>query len=579
MKQIKFRVIIVGIAFTLFFTIIGAKAMYLQIFCRSWLSEKAANQYEASLKSTGKRGTIYDRNLREMAVSIDVTSIAAHPPQIQNPKAAAKSLARALKINRKVLAKRLTSEKRFVWVKRKVTPKEAETVRDLNIEGLDFLREHKRFYPNKTLAAQLVGFTDIDDNGLEGIEFYYNDELKGAVTRYTVLRDAHGRGFEAEKITGSSSSGKNLVLTIDSNIQYIAEKALAETVTKFSARSGMAVVTDIRTGAVLALAHYPLLNPNALSQFDQELWRNRVITDPFEPGSTMKIFSAAAAIESGSCSPNSIFFCENGAYRVGRHVVHDTHEYGWLSLQQIIKYSSNIGAIKFSTKTGPEYLFRTLRNFGFGEKTGIDCPGETAGSLSSFRKWTKIDAGTISFGQGVSVSALQLVAATSAIANKGIFMKPFVVQAITDHNGRLIKSFAPSKGRRVISEKTARTLTRIMHTVTTEGGTGVNAALDGYSVCGKTGTAQKIGNNGGYAKGKYVASFVGFVPSEHPKVAILVVVDEPKKQHYGGIVAAPGFKNIAQKTLAYMNISPKGKTDGLIVSLGSKIKRCSSRIY
>jgi cell division protein FtsI (penicillin-binding protein 3) len=579
MKQIKFRVIIVGIAFTLFFTIIGAKAMYLQIFCRSWLSEKAANQYEVSLKSSGKRGTIYDRNLREMAVSIDVTSIAAHPPQIKNPKATAKSLAKALKINRNVLAKRLTSEKKFVWIKRKVTPKEAETVRNLNIDGLDFLREHKRFYPNKTLASQLIGFTDIDDHGLEGIEFYYNDDLKGAVSRYTVLRDAHGRGFEAENTTGSDSIGKNLVLTIDSNIQYIAEKTLAEIVTKFSAKSGMAVVMNTGTGAVLALAHFPFLNPNALNEFDQKLWRNRVITDPFEPGSTMKIFSAAAAIESGSSSPNSIFYCENGAYQVGRHVVHDTHEYGWLSLQQIIKYSSNIGAIKFSTKTGSESLFRTLRNFGFGTKSGIDCPGETAGSLASFKKWTKIDAGTISFGQGVSVSALQLIAATSAIANKGIFMKPYVVQAITDQNGRLIKSFAPSKGRRVISEKTAKTITRIMQTVTTEGGTGVNAALEGYSVCGKTGTAQKIGNNGTYARGQYISSFVGFVPSEHPKVAILVVIDEPKRQHYGGVVAAPGFRNIAQKTLAYMNISPKSKTDGLIVSLGSKTKECSFRIY
>ncbi len=579
MKQIKFRVIIVGIAFTLFFTIIGAKAMYLQIFCRSWLSEKAANQYEVSLKSSGKRGTIYDRNLREMAVSIDVTSIAAHPPQIKNPKAAAKSLAKALKINRNVLAKRLTSEKKFVWIKRKVTPKEAEIVRNLNIDGLVFLSEHKRFYPNKTLASQLIGFTDIDDNGVEGIEFYCNDDLKGADSRYTVLRDAHGRGFEAENTAGSDSSGKNLVLTIDSNIQYIAETTLAETVTKFSAKSGMAVVMATGTGAVLALAHFPFLNPNALNEFDQELWRNRVITDPFEPGSTMKIFSAAAAIESGSSSPNSIFYCENGEYRVGRHVVHDTHEYGWLSLQQIIKYSSNIGAIKFSTKTGSEHLFRTLRNFGFGTKTGIDCPGETAGSLASFKKWTKIDAGTISFGQGISVSALQLIAATSAIANKGIFMKPYVVQAITDRNGRLIKSFAPSEGRRVISEKTAKTLTRIMQTVTTEGGTGVNAALEGYSVCGKTGTAQKIGNNGTYANGKYISSFVGFVPSEHPKVAVLVIIDEPKGQHYGGTVAAPGFRNIAQKTLAYMNLSPKSKTDGLIVSLGSKIKACSFRIY
>jgi len=567
MKQIKLRVIIVGAIFTFFFIIIGVKAMYLQVFRCSWLSQKAADQYEVSFKSSGKRGTIFDRNLREMAVSIDVMSIAAHPTQIENSKSAAKLLSKALNIDRKILVKKLKSKKKFVWIKRKVTPKEAEAVKKLNMDGLDFIPEHKRFYPNKTLAAQLIGFTDIDDHGLEGIEFNYNDDLSGEAFQYKVLRDAHGRGFEAENMNGVSSSGKNLVLTVDSTIQYIAEKVLAETVEEFSAESGMAVVMVPETGAILALAHVPLFNPNALERFHRKIWRNRVITDPFEPGSTMKIFSAAAAIESGSSSPNSIFFCENGAYKMGRHIIHDTHEHGWLSLQQIIKYSSNIGAIKFSAITGPEYLSNTLQNFGFGSKTGIDCPGETAGSLPPFRRWTKVDTGTISFGQGVSVSALQLIAATSAIANKGILMRPYVVQAITDHNGRLIKSFGPRRIRKVISEKTAGALSRIMQSVITEGGTGVNAALDGYSVCGKTGTAQKIDENGRYSYEKYVASFVGFAPVENPKIAVLVVVDEPKKQHYGSIVAAPAFKAIAQKTLDYMHIAPKRKTDKLMVSL------------
>lgn len=567
MKQIKLRVIIVGAFFTVFFIIIGAKAMYLQVFRCSWLSQKAADQYEVSLKSSGKRGTIFDRNLREMAVSIDVTSIAAHPPQIEHPRSAARSLSKALKIDRKVLVKKLNSKKKFVWVKRKVTPKEAEAVRKLNMDGLDFIPEHKRFYPNKTLASQLIGFTNIDDRGLEGIEFNYDDDLSGEVFQYTVLRDAHGRGFEAENMSDRSSSGKNLVLTIDSTIQYLAEKTLADTVKKFSAKTGMAIVMVPKSGAILAMAHAPLFNPNALKRFHRKYWRNRIITDPFEPGSTMKIFSAAAAIESGSSSPSSIFYCENGAYKMGRHVVHDTHKHGWLSLQQIIKYSSNIGAIKFSAITGSEYLSRTLRNFGFGSRTGIDCPGETAGSLSPFKRWTKVDAGTISFGQGVSVSALQLIVATSAVANNGILMKPYVVQAITDHNGRLIKSFGPRKIRRVISEKTAGTLSRIMQTVITEGGTGVNAALEGYSVCGKTGTAQKIDENGRYSYDKYVASFVGFAPVENPKVAVLVVVDEPKKEHYGSIVAAPAFKAIAQKTLDYMHIAPTRKTDKLMVSL------------
>ena len=567
MKKIKLRVIIIGAFFSFFFIIIGVKAMYLQVFRGSWLSQKAADQYEVSFKSSGKRGTIFDRNLREMAVSIDVTSIAAHPQQIEDPNSAARSLSKALKIDRKVLAKKLNSKKKFVWIKRKVTPKEAEAVKKLDIDGLDFIPEHKRFYPNKTLAAQLIGFTDIDDHGLEGIEFNYDDELSGEVFQYTVLRDAHGRGFEAENMNGLSSSGKNLVLTIDGAVQYIAEKALGEAVKTFSAKSGMAIVMVPQTGAILALAHVPLFNPNSVERFNRKFWRNRIITDPFEPGTTMKIFSAAAAIESGSSSPNSIFFCENGAYKMGRHVIHDTHEHGWLSLQQIIKYSSNIGAIKFSAITGSEYLSRTLQNFGFGSKTGIDCPGETAGSLPPFRRWTKVDAGTISFGQGVSVSALQLIVATSAVANKGILMRPYVVQAITDHNGRLIKSFGPRKIRRAISEKTAGTLSRIMQTVITEGGTGVNAALEGYSVCGKTGTAQKIDENGGYSYEKYVASFVGFAPMENPKIAVLVVVDEPQKQHYGSIVAAPAFKAIAQETLDYMHIAPKGKTDKLMVSL------------
>jgi cell division protein FtsI (penicillin-binding protein 3) len=558
---------IIGGLFTLFFIVIGVKATYLQVFRGSWLSQKAADQYEVSYKSAGKRGTIFDRNLREMAVSIDVESIAAHPRQVENPRKVAGSLSKILKMNRKALAKKLQSKKKFVWIQRMVTPKEAEAVKKLDISGLDFIPEHKRFYPNKTLAAQLIGFTDIDDHGLEGLEFYYNDVLSGSVVEYTVLRDARGQGFEAENPAGSASSGKNLVLTIDSTIQYIAEKALAESVKEFSAKSGMAVVMDPRTGALLAMAQVPLFNPNALSGSNRKVWRNRIITDPFEPGSTMKIFSAAAAIESGSCSSSSIFYCENGAYRMGNHIIHDSHEHGWLSLQQIIKYSSNIGAVKFSAVTGPEYLSKTLQKLGFGEETGIDCPGETAGSLAPYQRWTKVDAGTIAFGQGVSVSALQLIAAVSAVANKGILMKPYAVQAITDYHGRLIKSFAPKIVRRAISEKTAGTLTRIMQTVVTQGGTGVNAALDGYSACGKTGTAQKIDENGRYSNEKFIASFVGFAPIEAPKIAVLVVVDEPQKEHYGSEVAAPAFKTIAQKTLDYMNISPKRPAGNLMVSL------------
>jgi len=553
-KHIKLRTILIGFIFSIFLSAIGARAFYLQVFCSSWLSKKAANQYEKSLIFQGKRGTIYDTNHREMALSIDVASIVAYPPNIEDPAATSKALNKTLKIDLNSLKQRLTSDRSFVWVKRKVTPKEVKDVKALDLKGIDFISEHERFYPNKTLAAQMLGFSGTDGHGLEGIEYYYDTYLKGSTCSFTVLKDAFKRGFDAEKSVMPDCSGNNLILTIDYNIQYLSERALEEAAVKFNAESGMAIVMSPKTGAILAVAHYPFFNPNSFGEFDQNLWRNRSITDPFEPGSTMKIFSACAAIEFGGYSPNAIFFCENGKYQIGKNVVRDTHPHGWLSLQQIIKFSSNIGTIKVSEMVGPEHIYKTFRNFGFGEKTGIDCPGETSGSLSHYNRWSKIDAGAISFGQGVAVSALQLITAASAIANDGVLMAPYIVQAITDQNGRLIKSSSPRMVRRVVSLKTARTVKKIMASVTTEGGTGVNAALEGYTVCGKTGTAQKIDEKGTYSNEKYTASFLGFIPAEDPEIAVLVVIDEPQGKHYGSIVAAPAFKRIAHETVNYMNI-------------------------
>ncbi|MBW2738659.1 MAG: penicillin-binding protein 2 [Deltaproteobacteria bacterium] len=552
-KHIKLRTILIGFIFSIFLFVIGAKAFYLQVFCSSWLSRKAANQYEKSLVFHGKRGTIYDTNHREMALSIDVASIVAYPTDIEDP-AATGALNKTLGIGLNSLKQRLTSDRSFVWIKRKVTPKEVKEVKALDLKGIDFIREHERFYPNKTLAAQVLGFSGIDGHGLEGIEYYYDSYLKGSTRSFTVLKDAFKRRFDAKKNVMPDCSGNNLILTIDDNIQYLAERALEEATVKFNAKSGMAIVMSPKTGAILAVAHYPFFNPNSFGEFDRDLWRNRSITDPFEPGSTMKIFSACAAIEFGGCSQNTIFFCENGKYRIGKNVVHDTHPHGWLSLQNIIKFSSNIGSIKVGERIGPEYLYKTFRGFGFGEKTGIDCPGETSGGLSHYNRWAKIDAGAIAFGQGVAVSALQLITAASAIANDGVLMAPYIVQAITDQNGRLIKSTNPRKVRRVVSLETARTVKKIMASVTTEGGTGVNAALEGYSVCGKTGTAQKIDEKGTYSDEKYIASFLGFIPAENPEITVLVVIDEPQGKHFGSIVAAPAFKKIAYETVNYMNI-------------------------
>ena len=561
---------IVGASFMIALLIISAQAIRLHVFKGAWLSERAAQEYERAMVVQGKRGAITDRNGNPLAVSIDSPSIAVYPRRIGNRRAAAAALAKELAQSSTSIYEKLNPKRSFVWIKRQATPRQADGVAALGLTGIDFIPEHTRVYPGKNLAAQLVGFSGIDGHGLEGLEFYFNASLKGTEKEITVIEDALGRRFEGVGIPADLGEGNSVVLTIDRNIQHLTQKALEASVTEFDAASGMAVVMAPASGEVLALAHYPFFNPNHYGHFKRELWRNRAITDSFEPGSTMKMFSAAAAIDSGICSPSTIFYCENGEYRIGRNIIHDTKSHGWLSLQQIVKYSSNIGSVKMAEKLGPRQLYAYLTAFGFGQRSGITCPGETSGSLSSFNTWSTIDTGAISFGQGISVSAIQLITAASAIANGGVLMKPLLVKAIVDRNGQTIKQFSPEPVRRVISSQTAATMRRILKSVITEGGTGVNAALQGYSVCGKTGTAQKIDKSGTYAKGKYLSSFLGFAPADQPELAVLVIVDEPKKQDYGGIVAAPAFRQIALDTLSYLNIPPGPDADRLRVSRGNR---------
>ena len=571
-KYFRFRILLVGAIFCASFVAIATKAIHLQVYRSPWLTQKASDQYIHSLTTSDKRGIIYDRNLRAMAVSIDVTSIAAYPPRIKNAKQRAAELGDILNLTTAKIKRKLAANKPFVWIKRQTTAKEARAVEDLNIPGIDFVTEYNRFYPHTTLAAQALGFTGLDGAGLEGIEFYYNQHLKGTDRSFTVYKDALGKGFSAAPGQSANNRGHDLILTIDSNIQYITEKALQEAVDQYSALSALAIVMQPRTGAVLSIAHIPHINPNAYSNFDKSLWRNRAITDSFEPGSTMKIFSAAAALEHGGTTASSLFYCENGAYRIGKNVVHDIHKRGWLSLQQIIKFSSNIGAVKVGQKVGAKNLYHTLRNFGFGRKTGIDSPGETTGSLSNYASWSNMDTGAISFGHGVSVSAIQMVSAVSAIANDGILMKPYIVKQIVNQNGQTVKAFKPQKIRRAISARNAKIVRNIMKTVITEGGTGVNAALDGYSVGGKTGTSRKLDKNGQYSSNRHIASFIGFTPADDPEIVIMVVIDEPKGKYYASIVAAPVFRQIAQQALNYLNVPPDDSTTKFRVFLGSEAK-------
>jgi len=561
-NYINLRISFVGICFFLLISVICAKAVYLQVFCGSWLSKKAARQYEKSFVQEGKRGTIYDRGGNELAVSIEGTSIAAYLNRMEDKATVSKSLADILGKDKHKLLKQFKTRQGFIWVKRQAAPKEVDAIKALDLNGIGFIPEYGRFYPNKSVAAQVLGFTGIDGNGLEGAEYYYDQVLSGTEKTYTVLKDALGRGFAKDQETQdpvyrSIHSGKNITLTIDRNVQYITQTALEAAVNEFSAKSGMAVVMDPGTGEVLALSHYPSFNPNVFEQYPRHLWRNRALTDPFEPGSTMKIFSAAAALSSGTISPSTIFYCENGAYKIGANTIHDTHPRGWLSLQQIVKYSSNIGITKVIEMVGPETLYSTLKSFGFGDKTGLDCPGETTGVLRASNRWSKIDTSAIAFGQGISTSAIQLVSAAGAIANGGMLMKPFIVQSVTNENGRVLKRTAPEIIGHPVSPEVASLVKRIMQTVVTEGGTGTSAFLDGYTVCAKTGTAQKTDESGNYARGRYISSFLGFAPADNPRLVILVVIDEPSGVHYGGTVAGPAFKKIAHETLQHLNVPPE----------------------
>lgn len=578
LRWIRFRIILVATLLGVCFALMVGRAFQLQVLEGKQLRAKAANQYKRAFHNRSKRGTIYDRNYEKLAVSLDVTSICAYPGQIFSPQKTASVLARTLNLDKRSLSAKLLSGKRFVWIKRHSDPAEVASARKLDLDGIDFVTESRRFYPLKSLAAQVIGFCGMDGSGLEGLEYYFDSLLKGRESSRMVLSDALGRGFTAKGPSPEGRPGCGLILTVDKNIQYIAEEALSEGIRTFWAKSGIAVVIAPRTGEILAVAHVPRFNPNAFSQYEPWLWRNRAITDSFEPGSTFKIFLGAAALESGLCKPRSQFYCEKGAYRIGRNVVHDTRPYGALSFQDILKYSSNIGAAKVGKKIGPAYLYRKLKEFGLGDRLGLDCPGETRGSLLPVGSWSEIDAVTICFGQGVSVSAFQLTAAVSAIANDGLLMKPHLVKGMTDAEGRVIKTFQPAAVRQVISSENAWRLTRMMERSVEKGGTGVRAALRGYRVAGKTGTAQKADPAaGGYAKDKYIASFVGLVPAENPEIVVLVVIDEPRKKHYGGVVAAPVFKRIIQETLRYLKVPPELATPSECPSPGHDSLRRKGR--
>ncbi len=555
-KKMGNRIIFLRIVLILCLGLLGAKSVEVQIFKGEDLTLKAEQAYSKDLTIQGDRGLILDRHMNKLGTSIDAPNVTADPFQVKHPEIVAGQLAQSLGMKKADIQKKLLRKSRFVILARRISPDQAQAVQQLNLKGIYLKNDSKRFYPNRRLAAQVIGFTGKEDHGLEGLEYKYNAVLEGNRVETRVRRDGAGRILDIDRNKRDELRGNAIVLTIDKKIQFLSEQALEQAVKTNRAKSGMALVMHPGTGELLAVAHYPGFNPNNYSDFSQDQYRNRSVTDAFEPGSIMKIFTVAAAIEKGM-SPKSIFFCENGKYRIGRFTVHDTHPHEWLSLAQIIKFSSNIGAAKISETIGDRALHHYLTAFGFGSKTRVDSPGESSGSLLPYRRWSKIDSGAISFGQGISATGVQLISGISAIANNGKLMKPMLVKKIISHTGKDLQVFEPTVVRQVVSSETARLVKRMMNQVVQEEGTGTLAAMDGYKVCGKTSTAQKASKDQrGYAKNKYIAAFGGFAPQENPRLAILVVVDEPQKDHYGGVVAAPAFKNIMSNSLNYLNIPP-----------------------
>lgn len=558
-RGVTIRIRLLGLAFIVAFALVGWRAFSLQVLQeRDWVA-RAERQHQKSIPLIPQRGTIFDRTGEALALSMEVDSIYAEPRKLENRDHAARLLAPILDLPLATVRAKLSGDKGFVWLKRQVPPAISQRIRNLNLDSVGTIKEHQRFYPNSTIGAQVIGFTGLDPKGLAGIEAVYDKKLLGRGGYLVMERDALGRGIgSGEPVVEGATRGHDLHLTIDENIQYIAERELAAGVKEFNARAGAVIVLEPDSGRILAMANQPDYNPNAFSRYKPQDWRNRAISDTFEPGSTMKVFVMASALNEGVVSPNQLIHCENGSWRVGGRTIHDSHPHGILTAEEVLKVSSNIGSAKIGKMLERKRLHSYLRDFGFGMKSGLDLPGEENGILRDPSRWFEIDLATISFGQGVSITPLQLATATGAIANGGYLMEPYLVEKVTDSEGQVIEERQPKVVRQVVKPEVAARVARMMETVTAEdGGTGTKARVPGYRVAGKTGTAQKVDPvTGGYSADKRIASFVGFVPAENPRMVVVVMVDEPRGQVYGGLVAAPVFSRISTQALQYLKVAP-----------------------
>ena len=546
------RVVILNTVIVFGFFAVFLRLADLMIFNHKIYTERAKSQQIGAEDIQVRRGNIYDRKGRDFAVNLELESLYCDPEEVVIDKDRLKRLSGILGMDAKVIQAKFDQDKRFMWVNRKLAPDTAGEIKKLNIKGIGFVPEAKRYYPGKELASHVIGMVGRENQPLEGLELKYDKYLRTAGGKVYVGRDASGKKLSSGG--DLEAKGNDVFLTIDEGLQYIVEKELEKAMGQWRSVAASAIMMDPFTGEILALANRPTFDLNDIGGANRSAVRNRVITDVYEPGSTFKVIVGTAALEENLYHLDSTFDCSSGGIAVGGKVIHDAHRHGVLTFQEVIQKSSNVGSIMIGMKLGKERLYQYAKLYGFGDETGIDLPGEVSGWIRKPDKWSATSIGAIPIGQEVAVTPLQILRAYSAIANGGYLVQPHLVSEIRTPGGQTIFA-ARSVTKRVLSERTATVFKNILKTVVEDGGTAKEAAVVGNQVAGKTGTAQLVDQRTKrYSRDRFISSFVGFVPADNPKIAMIVVIYEPRGQIYGGVVAGPVFRNITNQALSYMNV-------------------------
>jgi cell division protein FtsI (penicillin-binding protein 3) len=547
------RLYILGGLLLLWLSVICLRLVYLQIFRYGDFQQRADHQQQRSINVSAKRGIIFDRQGNELAMSIMVDSAFAVPSEVPDLPNAISLITRITGEDARFVLADCRAHKTFCWVARKANAETIERIRALNLQGIHFQKESKRFYPKRELAAQVLGYVGTDDGGLSGIEREYDEQLRGQPGRMQISVDARKKWFA--RIEKEPEAGDNLVLTIDEKIQYIAERELEQAIKDTHAIAGTVIVENPRTGEILALANRPTFNPNIKKQIKNEALKNRAVSDVYEPGSTFKLVTISGALEERITRPEEVFDCQMGSIVINGMRIRDSKPHGLLTVSDVLAESSDVGAIKIALRLGEDRFYKYIRAFGFGQQTGIELPGETRGLTKPVNRWSKVSIGAISMGQEIGVSPIQLAAMVSTFANDGVWEAPRIVATTTPPS--IIPQtfvFRPEHERRVISAMTAAQMRQMMRGVVIHG-TGRKAVLEGYTAAGKTGTAQKVDPaTGAYSRTKYVGSFAGFAPINNPAVTVAVILDSAVGLHQGGQVAAPVFQRVTQQVLEYLHV-------------------------